>query len=318
MRCGLQDRAGKLWFGSSGEGVYRYDGKLFTNFTEKDGLTNNTVFAVLEDKKGNLWFGTDSGLCRYDGITFTSIPITENNGSNYYILANKNTMAKNAVWSIMQDKSGDLWFGTKDNGIFCYDGKSFTRFLDNDNIINRNDIHLNWVDCILEDKTGNIWFASGPIAFEGVCHFDGKSITNFKPGGDEWIRSMLEDKNENIWIGTRHSGLWRYDGITYTNFSETEGLDSNLVYSVTSIIEDKVGNIWFAEESSGAWCYDGKTFKKFSKKNGLINNSVWCIIEDRAGTNWIGSRAMVSADTMEKHLPFLRNRKIGNELQSFF
>ena len=227
VRCGLQDKAGNLWFGTSGEGVYRYDGKWFTNFTEKDGLSNNHVFAILEDKTGNLWFGTDSGLCRYDGKTFTGIPITVNNGSNFYTPSNKNITAKNAVWSIMQDKSGKLWFGTKDNGVYCYDGKFFTCFLDNYNIINKNALHLNWVDCILEDKTGNIWFASRPIAFEGVCRYDGKSITNFKPNGDEWIRSMLEDKNGYIWIGTRHKGLWRYDGKTYTNFSEKEGLDNN-------------------------------------------------------------------------------------------
>jgi len=72
VHCGLQDRAGNLWFGTTGEGVYRYDGKAFTHFTEKEGLRNNTVWSILEDKTGNIWFGTADGICRYDGKTFTA------------------------------------------------------------------------------------------------------------------------------------------------------------------------------------------------------------------------------------------------------
>src|SRR5271169_4006715 len=55
-RCGLQDKSGNLWFGTTGEGVYRYDGKLFTQFTVKEGLNSNTVYSILEDKIGNIWF----------------------------------------------------------------------------------------------------------------------------------------------------------------------------------------------------------------------------------------------------------------------
>jgi ligand-binding sensor domain-containing protein len=72
--CRFQDKAGNLWFGTLNEGVYRYDGKNFKNFTDKDGLVNNEVWFVLEDKNGNLWIGTRGfGLSRYDGKTFTTV-----------------------------------------------------------------------------------------------------------------------------------------------------------------------------------------------------------------------------------------------------
>ena len=72
VHCGLRDKAGNLWFGTTSEGVYRYDGKGFTNLTVKDGLGNNSVFCIVEDGEGHLWFGTrDVGLSRYDGRTFT-------------------------------------------------------------------------------------------------------------------------------------------------------------------------------------------------------------------------------------------------------
>jgi hypothetical protein len=125
VHCGLQDRAGNLWFGTTGDGVYRYDGKSFTNFTKNDGLSNNSVWCVYEDKYNKLWFGTDDGVCIYDSVAsqisgskiFSTLRITDNDPS-----------AKNAVWSILQDKTGKFWFGTS-NGVYLYDGKSFTNLL---------------------------------------------------------------------------------------------------------------------------------------------------------------------------------------------
>ena len=100
IRCMLQDKTGNLWFGTYG-GVCRYDGKSFTNFTEKEGLSNNFVLSILEDKTGNLWFGTNGGgVCRYDGKSFTNF--TEKEG-----------LSNNAVLNMMQDVEGNIWFGTR-------------------------------------------------------------------------------------------------------------------------------------------------------------------------------------------------------------
>src|SRR5690242_16129651 len=115
IRCGIQDKAGNFWFGTSGEGVYRYDGRSFTNYITKDGLNNDLVWSILEDKNGNIWFGTDSGICRYDpsgkhtdGKIFTPVPIVVNNSNNplSFSSPNNNLSSKTAVYSIMQDRSG--------------------------------------------------------------------------------------------------------------------------------------------------------------------------------------------------------------------
>ena len=74
----LRQRIGKermdLWFGGdAGAGLSRYDGKSFTRFKTKDGLINNDVWSILEDRAGNIWVGTrNTSLFRYDGKTFTS------------------------------------------------------------------------------------------------------------------------------------------------------------------------------------------------------------------------------------------------------
>src|SRR5579871_1684800 len=90
IRCGLQDKAGNLWFGSTGEGVYRYDGKGFAQFTVHDGLADNTVWSILEDTMGTIWFGTDSGLSRWDGKSIRSIPIVGATGSSQPTISGAN------------------------------------------------------------------------------------------------------------------------------------------------------------------------------------------------------------------------------------
>lgn len=288
VHCGLQDKAGQLWFGTTGEGIYRYDGKFFTQYTVKDGLSSNTVWSVLEDRTGNIWFGTNDGVCRYDGKEITRIPIPLIKGINFNpnSLPTNTLPSKNEVWSIMQDKSGKLWFATTD-GVFCYNGKSYTRFLADDSILNNSDLKINKVEYILEDKAGNLWFGGRGNA--GVFRFDGRSLTSFKPDGEDWAWPVLEDKNGNIWF-SNWSGAFRYDGKSVINFTKKEGLCSN--GNITRIIEDKGGNIWFGSDSeNGGICrYDGRSFMHFTTKNGLTTNAVWTILEDKSGNIWVGTR----------------------------
>ena len=129
VQCSLQDKAGNLWFGTTENGLYKYDGKSFSQFLVADGLNSNNVYSLLEDKDGKIWIGTEAGLCLYDGKTFAEIkiPLPKN------LPPNKNPYYRNSHWvySIMQAKSGKLWFATID-GVYIYDGKSFTPFIINE------------------------------------------------------------------------------------------------------------------------------------------------------------------------------------------
>lgn len=279
VHCSLQDKNGNLWFGTTGEGVYRYDGKEFTQFTEKDGLSNNSIWSILEDKVGTIWFGTDEGVCRYDGKTISKISFTLSPQSRF-----------NAVWSMMQDKSGIIWFGTSED-LYCYDGKSFSRFLDMNNISNQQNLKLKWIQCILQDSNGTIWMGSGPFAMEGVIQFDGNSITSSKPNGDGWIRYIIEDKNKKIWFGGRSKGNFIYDRKTFTNYTEKVRIGNPMLV-------DKSGNVWFTgeekiatvESEGGIWCYDGKSFKNYNVNDGMSKYFVYSMLEDRNGNIWFGTR----------------------------
>lgn len=290
VQCGLQDKAGNLWFGTSENGLYKYDGKSFSQFLVTNGLNSNTISCILEDTDGKIWIGTDAGLCFYDGKTFAEIkiPLPKN------LPLNKNEYYRNShrVHSIMQAKSGRLWFVTID-GVYIYDGKSFTPFIIDENangFMTSNDK----VEHILEDKAGNIWF--GGRTNEGVYRYDGKSITNFKLKeltlqfeskrvSHNWAWPQLQDKNGNIWF-SNWAGAYRYDGKTFTSFTKSDGLPG---YNglVAKIIEDKNGNLWFGGDG-GLSRYDGKSFTCF--KDGLINPWIWAILEDKTGNLWVGTR----------------------------
>ena len=292
VHCSLQDKAGNLWFGTTGDGVYRYDGKLFTQFTKKDGLNSNCLYSILEDKEGNIWFGTENGACRYDGKNITNMPFTTINSYNFYPnnSSNYSNSIKNDVWCMMEDKSGTIWFGTTD-GVYCYNGKTFSRFLDNNNIINKQNLQLKWIQCFLEDKSGTIWMGSGPIAMEGVIRYDGKFLTSSKPNGDGWIGRIIKDKNENIWFSGRARGNFIYDGKNFKNFTEKTGIGG-------PILVESSGNMWFGggerlstvENEGGIWYYDGKTYKNYTLSEGISKYSVWSMLQDKSGNIWIGTR----------------------------
>jgi ligand-binding sensor domain-containing protein len=287
VQCSLQDKAGNLWFGTTENGLYKYDGKSFSRFLVADGLNSNNIYCILEDKDGKIWIGTEAGLCIYDGKTFAKIGIPLPKS----LPPNKNQYYRNSHWvfSIMQAKNGKLWFATID-GVYIYDGKSFTPFRVNEGAPGFANSNHN-VERILEDKEGNIWF--GVRSNEGVYRYDGKSVTNLKleelfqngpkPKAHNWAWPQVQDKNGNIWF-SNWGGVYRYDGKSFTSFTAIDGLSG----IVTRIIEDKNGNLWFGGD--GLSRYDGKSFTRFTTKDGLPNLGVWSILEDKTGNVWVGTR----------------------------
>ena len=287
VNCILQDKAGILWFGTTENGLYSYDGKSFKRFLKADGLNSNEVYCLFEENPGKLWIGTGKGLCIYDGIKFSEIkiPFPKNLPPN----ENPNYINKHWVYDIIQAKNGHLWFATID-GVYIYNGQSFSYFEINEaenGYLTKSDK----AERILEDKDGNIWF--GNRTNKGVFRYDGKSITNLslgvlfqngpKPKPTEWGWPQLQDKYGNIWF-SNWGGAYKYDGTSITTFTKENGLPG----IVTIIMEDKKGNLWFGGE--GICRYDGNSFTCYTEKDGLNTSGVWSILEDNNGNIWVGTR----------------------------
>jgi ligand-binding sensor domain-containing protein/signal transduction histidine kinase len=233
----------------------------------EQGMNSSHVLSILEDKHGNLWFGTGGG-----GVSMY-------NGEYFMHYTEKEGLSNNIVWSIIEDSQGNLWFGTYGGGVCMYDGEVFTHFTEKEGLSNRQ------VRTILEDSQGNLWFGTW---HGGVCRYDGNTFTHFteKEGLSNHILSMLEDREGNLWFGTNGKGVSMYNGLTFTHFTEKDGLSDNIVQS---ILEDRQGNLWFGTEHGGVSRYDGDSFTHFTENEGLSNNNVNSIFEDGGGNLWIGT-----------------------------
>lgn len=211
---------------------------------------------VLQDKNGKIWLATWEGIICFYGKLFTNI--TLKNGLNHF-----------HVFSILEDHSGNLWFGMIGGGVYRYDGNSFRLFSTKDGLVS------DAVMCMLEDMSGNIWFGTR----DGLSQYDGNSFTNFstKDGlASNAISAIVQDKFGKIWIGTS-SGVNCYDGQAFSPFNNEKGLS---FYRVSSILEDKSGNIWIGSVD-GLCCYNGKSQHNFP----AITTSY--IFEDKAGNLWL-------------------------------
>ncbi len=230
-------------------------------------LPISSVWTMMEDSKGHLWFGTlGGGASRYDGHSFTHF--TELEG-----------LSGNHVFAMLEDSRGNLWFGTRSGGVCRYDGHSFTHFTTEEGLAH------DFVLCMLEDSKGDIWIGTRG----GVSRYDGTHFTHITSreglAYDEVI-SLFEDSRHNIWIGTGEgTGLHRYDGNSITHFNLAESKGQNDVHAM---IEDRQGNLWFGTWGGGLIRYDGTHFVKFTTAEGLNGNTVLSILEDTDGTLWIG------------------------------
>jgi len=274
VRTVYQDRKGNYWFGTNGSGVIGYDGKTLEKISI-EGLRPFSVFReIVEDKVGYLWFGTDSGLIKYDGEGFTTY-------------SEKDGLQDDEIWGLTIDKKGLIWVGSI-GGVSHFDGKKFTPFLLPDTTVEnpKNMLSDKLVFKFLEDRNGTMWFVT-----------DGNGIFKYKSGEfthltsengltDNSVADMMEDRQGNIWIGTFNGGVSKYDGTTYTDFTKNGVIEGMETYN---FCEDRHGNIWFSAEGYGVYRYDGANFTQFTTDNGLTTNVVQSIYEDGKGQIWFGT-----------------------------
>ncbi|MBM3212641.1 hypothetical protein FJZ33_10500, partial [Candidatus Poribacteria bacterium] len=162
-----RDKNGILWFGSFGNGVFRYDGNNMVNLTSKDGLSNNYIISVCASPDGALWFGTlMGGVSRYDG-------------KGFYNLTTKQGLVNNTVSCIHCDPDGVLWFGTgflevPGGGISRYDGQSFVNFT-----IYHGLAH-NSVRSIYRDPDGIMWIGTEGGVSQYDANLDKKYLTKLE------------------------------------------------------------------------------------------------------------------------------------------
>jgi len=198
--------------------------QTFDNYTTTDGLVDNNVSCVTVDKNGNLWFGTNNGVSKFDGTNWTSYNTTTDTG-----------LVDNAIKCISADGNGNIWVGTN-MGASKYDGTSWKKYTEVDGLGDKR------VNDISHGPDGKIWFGEN----DGVSVLDGSTWTTYAmadglPFGG--IVSSDFDSNGDVWLGSGLGGLIHFDGTTFTTYNKAGGLISNLVRDVMIDEED---NKWVA------------------------------------------------------------------------
>lgn len=159
----MQDKAGNIWFASSKNGVFRYDGKTITNIAEKEGLGENYAGGMAEDKDGNMWFTTKNGICKYDGKTLTEYTPKDGLGGTEF-------------WGIIIERPGIIWI-TARGRTTRFDpslplANAFTVFTPADGF-------TCCVQSMFQDKSGRMWWGTG----QGLYRFNGTRFYQVKKVG---------------------------------------------------------------------------------------------------------------------------------------
>ncbi len=233
------------------EPVLQFEPALrFAHLTSDDGLVQNNVSAILQDRNGFMWFGTEAGLSRYDGYTFT----------NYLSdPADPTTLSNNHVLSLFEDHDGNIWVGTDGGSINRLDPDTglFTRFQaskDGTGPIN-GDRHRS----IFQDDRGHLWF--GGTGVFGLTDFDPVTEsgtiynqTDMIPGRyfGRGVQDMVETVDHMLWI-CDGDVILRYDfeSSTFAPYPQTQ-YDDHLL---SSVLYDSQGRIWVGG-SAGLYRYD--------------------------------------------------------------
>jgi ligand-binding sensor domain-containing protein len=195
-------------------------------------------------------------------------------------------LAANRVFAVLEDASGDLWFGTyHDGGISRYDGLRWTTYTTADGLVN-NDV---WA--IHEDWRGRLWFATYG---GGVATYDGQDWSTYTSSdglaGDD-VRAIAEIGSLALWFGTSGQGVSYYDGVNWSTYTTADGLAGN---DVRAVHVDSSGDSWFGTYGGGLSRFDGATWTTYTTADGLAGNAVWAIHEDRTGALWFGTSGGVS------------------------
>ncbi len=281
------------WFGSDGQGVYRYDDGGLVRFTTAHGLASDRVRSIQEDCAGNIFVCSDpGGVSRFDCRVFSKLSALNSSKSE---------------WKLAPD---DLWFpGGQDSGVvYRWDGTSLHRMAFPTTAA--GDAHFAAlprskfphakyspydVYTIFKDSKGHLWFGTSTL---GACRYDG---TNFDwvglgENGSFGVRSFVEDKDGTFWLSNAESrfveNLNAASEPGSSRFRKELGVaTADDPYSVfMSTVRDKDGILWIATLGSGVFRYDGSEWTAFPVLHDGKAIWVYSIYQDRQGALWLGTQ----------------------------
>ncbi len=273
---------------------YPGQGKLaFQHITADDGLSNNTVRGIVQDRQGYLWFGTEDGLNRYDGYSFTTYR---------HLPQDPGTVGDDFIWALSLAPDGGIWVGTNDGGLSRCDPETRRFRVWAHDPAQSGSLSDNNVRSVCAAPDGTVW--AGTQA-GGLNHLDpaGGTIRIYRhhpaiPGSlaHDTVMAVCVDRSGVLWAGTS-DGLDRWDPahggfIHYRHDPADPGSLSHPV--IVALLEDDAGALWVGTED-GLNRLDRATgrFTRYSHDprdpGSLPHDNVLSLHQDHEGRLWVGT-----------------------------
>ncbi len=260
----------------------------FEVYRSADGDRAQTINALLEDRSGVIWCGTDAGLYRLDQKQGSWVLSLVDIG----LPADKSSDAM--VSTFLEDRSGSLWIGTA-SGLYRRLHGGRVEHYTTHNGLPRDDVRA-----LLEDRNDRLWMGTtvglyqlSPEATSGRLAIE-HSYTVETGLRSNWITSLLQSRDGRLWIGTK-AGLCEFvasaehPGLAFRSYTTAQGLSGS---EIESLAEDGEGNVWIGTESGGAMKVTRNGFASYFETDGLRTIRIASIFEDSAGELCvIGSQA---------------------------
>lgn len=285
---------GVIWFLLTQKAAGQTDTHHFSHLSVEEGLSQSSVYAITQDTKGFMWFGTRNGLNRYDSRRV--VVYQSRSGAAH-------SLASNIVNSLLLDKQGQLWVGTS-KGIALYRRRQ-DDFQPLSPRIATGQLADSMINTLLQDRQHRVWFGTprGLYRLQSTnrnrCERLADLTRQHRELSNQNVRTIFEDRDRTLWVGTS-GGLARLKPTPSGEFELTnyflhpaDSVYHNTSNGVNAIAEDRFGRLWIGTERNGIALFD-------KQKGGVISwnpapqldlstQTIRTILPDGKGRFWVGT-----------------------------
>jgi signal transduction histidine kinase/ligand-binding sensor domain-containing protein len=298
----LEDREGTFWIATLGQGLWRStrSNTSFDRIMEDAGLSSNVIRALFEDREGNIWVGTPSGLDQISRRKITPVRdlgfaisvesssdgsvwvgsdrgLIRIKGNTQRVYTTRDGLPNAIIRTLFSDRAGALWVAT-DQGVVRFEHERFIPLL----VPQGRRFYR--ISAITADSSGGVWLCD---QFQGVFRLTDKGLASFDMSPEVNRRTAytaITDSRDRVWIGLSGAsvGLFEQDG----QFSLLDG--TGLSGSITSLVEGHDHVIWAGGGNGVSRYANGQFTAATTRRNGFPASGVTAIVED-GHSLWIGT-----------------------------